>query len=207
VTAPPWITEALSAPRFTPYLVAVGGDSAAAMRLYWWNVEVSEAFFVSLHWVETAFRNALHDRLRRYFGTEHWWDVAPLHHDGRAKVVAARQTSRMIAKHPGSADPVVAELSFGFWVSLLGSRYHRTIWVPALAAAFPGLARKAVHTDYRHVLVLRNRIMHHEPIHRRHLAADHATLHRLLAQLSPTALAQVQSHDRVPAVLGRRPKP
>lgn len=45
--------------------------------------------------------------------------------------------------------------------------------------------------------------MHHEPIHHRHLAADHASLCRLLRGLSPEALAQMSADDRVPEILAR----
>lgn len=203
---PPWVEQVLSGPRFAPYLVTAG-DVEAAIALYRWNVEVAAAFVVPLHWVETAARNGMHARLVRYFGVEHWWDVAPLDHDGRRKVADATKTLQRRRKDPTIADAVVAELNFGFWVSLLAGRYHRTLWVPALTRVFPRRSRKEVHFDFSHVLTLRNRIMHHEPIHHRHLTADHATLCRLIAQLSPEALVEVRLHDQVHEVLARRQKP
>jgi hypothetical protein len=111
---------------------------------------------------------------------------------------------RRLGKDPAVSDSVVAELSFGFWVSLLASKYHRTLWMPTLWRSFPGRSRHAVHADYRHLLHLRNRISHGEPIHRRHLEADHATVCRLLGELSPEALRVVMQHDRVPALLAGR---
>ena len=41
VESPTWMQEMLSPPRFARYLGEAGGDRAAALRLYCWNVEVS----------------------------------------------------------------------------------------------------------------------------------------------------------------------
>lgn len=54
------------------------------------------------------------------------------------------------------------------------------------------------------MVLLRNRIMHHEPIHHRDLAADHRTLYRLLSYVSADAVARAGQLDRVGTVLGRR---
>src|SRR5437763_4260387 len=75
---PAWVAGVLSLPRLAPYLNASCGDADAAMRLYWWNVEISAAFFGPLHCVELALRNALHARLAARFGRPDWWATAPL---------------------------------------------------------------------------------------------------------------------------------
>jgi hypothetical protein len=54
------------------------------------------------------------------------------------------------------------------------------------------------------MLYLRNRVMHHEPIHHRDLAADRAKIYRLLSYLSRDMSMQLQALDRVPQVLARR---
>lgn len=204
---PPWVGEVLSAPRFRGYLAAGDGDVAAAIALYRWNVEVSAAFVIPLHWVEVAVRNAMHARLIGHTGRVDWWAAGvALDDNGLRRVADARGTLRRLGKDADVVDSVVAELSFGFWVSLLSSRYHRTIWVPALSRVFPGRSRRDVHEDYRHVLVLRNRIMHGEPIHGRHLEADYETLCRLLGRLSPDALMEVTRNEQVREVLTRRGK-
>ena len=46
--------------------------------------------------------------------------------------------------------------------------------------------------------MLRNRIMHHEPIHHRHLEADHAKIYRLLGYIEPEAASWLRGFDRVP---------
>jgi hypothetical protein len=198
------VPAVLSDARFAPYLVAAHGDADTAIELYTWNLDASAAFLVPLHWTETALRNAMHERLCAMTGQPDWWTSAPLDLGGQAKVREARTTLHRLGKDADNPNSVVAELTFGFWVSLLGRRYHRTLWVPGLARVFPRAKRADVHRDYQHVLVLRNRVMHYEPIHHRHLEADHTTLRRLIGQLSKDALAAVAAHDRVPEVLARR---
>ena len=167
---PRWVPVVLSEPRFSPYLRAADGDVEAALALYAWNLDASAAFLIPLHWTETAVRNAMHCRLRAMFGRPDWWTTAPLDHNGQSKIQDARATLLRRGKDSHNPDSIVAELTLGFWVSLLGG----------------------------------HRVMHHEPIHHRHLEADHATLCRLIGQLSKEARASASAHDRVPEVLARR---
>ncbi len=208
-TEPPvWIRDLLSTPRLAPYLRAANEDIRVAVRLYWWNVEVSAAFYGPLHCLEIGLRNALHSQLCGYFGREDWWYVAPLTADGVRKV---KESSEKIGKpdvrQPGP-DDVVAALTFGFWVSLLsrGVAYDRKLWVPALHKAFPYYSgrRDILHDNLVAMLRLRNRVMHHEPIHHRDLAADRSKIYRLLGYLSREAAREVESLDRIPEILARR---
>ena len=157
---PAWVRRTLSEPRFAAYLRAAVGDAEVALRLYWWNIEVSAAFYGLLHCLELSLRNALHHQLGNRFGP------------------SIRRGVRV------DVDDIVAGLPFGFWVSLLsrGAAYDRQLWVPALHRAFPGYSgrREKLHDNLLAMVLFRNRIMHHEPIHHRDLAADHAKIYRLL---------------------------
>lgn len=42
---PVWLDQAFSPVRLAPYMRACAGDGPTAERLYWWNVEVSGAFY------------------------------------------------------------------------------------------------------------------------------------------------------------------
>ncbi|GAA0434489.1 hypothetical protein Acor_08950 [Acrocarpospora corrugata] len=88
---------------------------------------------------------------------------------------AAKQVTR--AGLSAAPDRIVEELSFGFWVSLLGSgnNYDQHLWRPALYRAFPGWRgrRRDLHLKLDYLRVLRNKIAHHAPIHHRHLTVDH----------------------------------
>lgn len=203
---PDWIRGALSWPRFAPYLARAGGDMTTAVQLYWWNVGVSAAFYAPLHCLEVTLRNSLHLRLTIVFGRTDWWESAPLYKNGRRMVDDARCKLTTRAR-PYTADDMVAELSFGFWVSLVSGIYHRTLWTPFLHTAFPSYRgpRRQLHGELHTMLLFRNRIMHHEPIHHRHLEADHQTILRLLGQLSPDMAKQLKLYDQVESVLGQRP--
>jgi hypothetical protein len=205
-TEPNWIRDALSMPRFAPYLAKSSGDLRAAVQLYWWNVGVSAAFYTPLHCLEMALRNAVHQQLAVSFGRPDWWDVAPLNKSG-LRTVADTRSKLATRACMRTADDMVAELSFGFWVSFVSNTYHRSLWVPCLHKAFPVYRgrRGPLHRDLHSMLLFRNRIMHHEPIHHRHLEEDHRTILRLLGYLSPPMAQQLKPYDQVEAVLRQRP--
>jgi hypothetical protein len=210
MTAEPrgWIHNALSSARFARYLKAADGNWEVAVRLYRWNIDVSSAFYGPLHWLEVSLRNALNDGLRARYERADWWVLAPLDDNGHRKIVHAR---RKLARRSGpdiGADSVVAELSFGFWVSLLskGKAYDRVFWVPVLHKAFPHYSgpRQPLHTELTRMLRLRNRIMHHEPIFDHDLAAYREGIYRHIGYLSPIVADQVRQLDRTSEALARR---
>jgi hypothetical protein len=202
---PAWMLMAFSEPRLKRYIRAARGDAQAGMRLYWWNIEASAALYGPLHCLEVALRNSLHHRLGLAYGRPDWWDSAPLNLRGQRLVTEASAKCRRRGNRAGTADDVVAELSFGFWVSLLSkaSGYDRHFWVPALHKAFPHYSgrRDGLYDSLSSLVLLRNRIMHHEPVHHRDLAADHAKIYRMLGYLSPDLAKEAQAMDRFPAVL------
>jgi hypothetical protein len=106
-----------------------------------------------------------------------------------------------------NANDVAAQLTFGFWVNLLSQRHDRHFWVPVLHQAFPGHhgRRRDLHDNLEAMCHLRNRIMHHEPVFHRDLAADHSKIYRLISYIQPYTTAWMREFDRVPEVLANRP--
>ncbi|MEV5428302.1 hypothetical protein [Streptomyces sp. NPDC052701] len=205
---PAWLLKAFSRPRMAVYLAAAHGDAAVATRLYWWNVAVSSALYGPLHCLEVTLRNALHDELTRCHGRPDWWESAPLNRNGLRHIAEARGKCERTGTVPAPVDGIVAELTFGFWISLVsGARgYDRGFWVPATHKAFPYYSgrRADLHDGLLSLVRLRNRIMHHEPVFHRHLAADHAKIYRVLGYLNPDMAKEVQAMDRFPDVLAGR---
>ncbi|MCI2417012.1 hypothetical protein MOQ72_06215 [Saccharopolyspora sp. K220] len=203
---PEWVRTLLSESRFDRYLKAAGGEIDVAVRLYDWNVEVSAAFFGPLHWLEVSLRNALNHRLRHRYGQDDWWSAAPLTDNGRLKVSRARRKLGQQKVGQFSPDDVVAELTFGFWVSLLSRVHDRMFWVPVLHKSFPNYAgsRHALHGDFMGMLDFRNRVMHHEPIFYLDLPEYHQRIYRLLGYLSPDAAEHAGRTDLITDVLERR---
>lgn len=202
---PDWMVRDLSLPRLRRYIRAAHGDARGAERLYWWNIEVSAALVGPLHCLELSLRNALHNTLVRHHGRPDWWAVAPLNERGHGLVDGARRSCarRLPRTRP---DDVVSELTLGFWVSLLAASYDQDFWVPVLNTAFPYYRgrRDDLYRDLTSLVLLRNRVMHHEPVHHRHLEADRDTIYRVLGYLSPEFAKEAQAMDRLPAVLAVR---
>jgi hypothetical protein len=204
----PWTLEnLLSEARLGPYLAATDGGLTAALRLYDWNTRVSSAFHEELHYVEVGLRNAMDCQLTdwsRALGAQSSWysdPRIPLKPPARSKVAIARANATRAAQ-PEVHGKVVAELTFGFWWSLLSDEYNRRLWRPCLQFAFDGPVRRArLHAELDELRRLRNRIAHHEPIHRRDLAADHQRLLDVAGRISPRLRVRIDTVGRVPELL------
>ena len=162
------LEASLSFERLTAYRRETGGNLERALGLYLWNTAISAALYGPLQGLEVAMRNAVHRELSTVYGAS-WYDHPALPLSPVAKTLL-RDAKATIAqrKKPVIPPRVVAELSFGFWVSLLGpgpsGLYEMRLWRPILYKAFPNakLSRKAVHQPLDRLCTLRNRIAHHE---------------------------------------------
>jgi hypothetical protein len=204
---PSWFDRVFTSARLAPYQEAAARGGTHAVDLYRWNLQVSEAFLPALSCLEISMRNAMHEQLTVRYRRADWWMSVPLdQHEVRAVQQARDDRRRRKETDPGT-DDIVAELSFAFWVSLLSRQYDRRFWVPALHRAFPGYhgPRSTLHDNLDAMRRFRNRVMHHEPVHHRHLAADHAKIYRLLGFIEPEAVAWLREFDRVPEMLAKRP--
>jgi hypothetical protein len=209
------LQASLSPERFGTYLAASGGNRAGAMRLYTWNTALSAAFYGPLQGLEVALRNAMHRRLSAKYGAA-WYDnpAARFAAGTRQRIHAAKEDLTR-SRYPVDPPHLVAALTFGFWVSLLGrggqsgiagtpkSDYEMTLWRPALAQAFPHarLSRAHAHQQLDYLRTFRNRIAHHEPIFERHLAADHASILAVTGWIDTDTQRWIAHHSRVPALL------
>lgn len=212
------IRERLTPQRLTSYETASQGDLASALALYDWNSRVSAALFEVIGHLEIAVRNAMAAQLLDLQRGRGW--RRPWYRTGR-KVFGDRDIEdldRAINRATRAGVPeqhgkVVAELNFGFWRFLTSRRHHTALWVPALHAAFPHLPNGGPHQDSRErvfkrmtdVNVVRNRIAHHEPIHRRDLVEDERRILEILNWLCPHMAAWVRVRSRVHDVLQQRP--
>jgi hypothetical protein len=121
-----------------------------------------------------------------------------------------------------SADDIVAQLTFGFWVGLLNSPYE---WSPPPAPpdrlawqdvthqpsqlfldVFPNVpsrmrSRKKISGRFNKVLQFRNRIMHHETIWKyADLPDRHAEILSMIGWINPTMRQTIAFCDDFPAV-------
>jgi hypothetical protein len=134
-----------------------------------------------------------------------WTTPKEINRIGEAKATLARN------RKPTDPPHLVAELPFGFWIALLGpgpqGLYHNRLWIPVLHKAFPHTKqpRREIHRPLDHLRLLRNRIAHHEPIFRRHLAADYETILRVMNWISPEAASWMNHHATVQQILAEKP--
>lgn len=213
------LAAALSPARLQTYRDAVGGDLERALRLHVWNTAASAALYGPLQALELALRNAMNTRLEAKFGHA-WYDMGKPGLDlGCRRRVEQAKGELARTGYPVDPPHMVAALSFGFWISLLGpggtmgtarplkANYEMTLWRPALRNAFPhasALTRKKAHRPLDHLRKLRNRIAHHEPIFGRHLERDHERILEVAGWIAPDYSAWIARNSRLPAVLAAR---
>ncbi len=205
------LTETISPDRLSTYLSASGHNPERALRLYMWNAQVGEAFHVPIQAVEVGLRNRINSALVATYGAN-WWEnesflgIANDERRGDIETVLRRIRNRDLQQ---STSQVVAGLSFGFWVGMLQGEYNPPIWGAHLRTTFPSLpvtrGRKSLAKSAGDVAFVRNRIWHHEPIFKRDLSKDYATVTELLAWICPAKAQWVQPHCRVPALLRSKP--
>ncbi len=204
------LEETISPDRLTSYLVETKGDKPQAFQLYAWNAATSAALYVPLQGLEVTLRNALHRQLTHRFGAQ-WYDQRTVRAILAPRSVARLEETKTAIRQPVTPSRLVAELSFGFWISLLGpgpkKRYEFQLWRSALRKAFPTPERllRHVHEPLDYLRTLRNRIAHHEPIFGRHLQKDYERIIELIDWISPEKAVWVAHHSTVETTLADKP--
>jgi Abi-like protein len=167
------LRDSLSKPRFNTYVKATNGNEIAAIELYEWNMRISQSMYIYLQTWEIVLRNKLNEFLCWKFNADWPYDErrAVRNLAGREKkklfdAIERQQRERSIDKP--STPMIVADLSAGFWVSLLSAHYVIPFsWRYNMGRIFPN--DKYFNTDSawpscNELLILRNRIAHHEPV-------------------------------------------
>jgi hypothetical protein len=164
------------------------------------DTALSESLYGLLQGLEIALRNAMHRSLIEAYQREDWYEVCPLHHELKETIRKAK--ARILLDGKVVAPPkVVAELTFGFWVSLTSPRYAQLLWDKMLRRAFlKNLGRKAAHKRLDRIRKLRNRVAHHESILGRNLKDDFALILEAAHWICPVTAAWLRAnstfHDR-----------
>lgn len=165
------IEQVFSSERLESYLKHHNGNFEKALEHYKANIEISESFYPALSILEIGLRNNLNYQLKRRFKDINWFEnsefikiVSRFQID---KITEARNAILRERKEVISGK-IISELSFGFWTSLLDSKFERTLW-KNIRFAFPNCPkvirqRKTMSSKFNGVHKLRNRIFHHEPI-------------------------------------------
>lgn len=217
------VAERLTGDRLGSYLSASCGNLEAAITLYDWNVAAASAMYADLARLEVVFRNAVDQALGRLAAArgwhQPWYQQLHLFRGQKAKRLRESVDAAIDRGTPkGESRPVhgkvISELSFGFWRYLCRPTFATSVWVPALAAAFPEhpeasdphRVRAGVEDRVQRLHFLRNRIAHHEPIHERNLQRDRRELLELVSWICPHCCAWVVANSSSEQVLDARPQ-
>lgn len=199
------IISTLTQQRLSKYLTASHGVEQHALKLYVLNAKVSAAFLTDIHYVEIALRNKFDAELANGFCSPHWFSVPSFTTllDKRGHDILYSAQRAAMKKYPKgtviTAIPtgkMIAELTFGFWLSLTDRKFTHSLWTPYLYKAFspnPAPNRAVFNLSLEKVRQLRNRIAHHEPIFHMNLLEAHRNLCDVTHALCPT-IAIVMKH-------------
>ena len=156
--------------RLEKYINLYNGDVMKVAAHYKANIALSESLYTSLSVFEVTLRNALSKELERMMGRKDWYSVFPSNPALKSLTSEVTVAIRHISQRGEmvSPDKIIAELTFGFWVTLLNSEYELSLW-KSLRLAFPHMPkkdrkRKNVSSPCNALRKLRNRVFHHESI-------------------------------------------
>jgi hypothetical protein len=170
---------------------------------YAWNIALCKGLYPALQGLEVALRNSIHDAATVAYQTELWFDnprVIP--HLREQEAIRKAKETLVRDRKPLEAGRIVAELSFGFWTSLLDVRYEQILWPRLLKSVFPFMprpirTRKTLSKRLHRIRHMRNRVFHHEPIwHWRDLAPQHGELWQAIEWINPAMLEMIKILDR-----------
>ena len=152
------------------YFILYPNDESRAVKHYQSNIKLTEAFYTSLSVLEVALRNALSRELKTMTGRDDWY-VIFANTPGLTNLnkYITQATKQIAGRHEQiSTSKIIAELTLGFWVSLLNAEYERLLWKD-LRRAFPYIPkkdrkRKNVSAPLNRFRAFRNRVFHNESI-------------------------------------------
>lgn len=218
----------LSTPRLATYSAACHGSVADGLELYRWNLDVSMAFFESIHYFEVALRNSVDTAMTKWFDSVYpvahgnptlaWFEPNTVHANqmtpaqlsglktgSQNQIRNARQLAGR-RHQPVMPGHIVAELTMGFWQYLLRPSGTNQMWTNALRYAFvPTVKQQRLDASVKQLVDLRNRIAHHEPIFSLDLDDEYANLIQT-AEIIESGLGWwIDTTSRVEGILRLRP--
>lgn len=210
------ISPSLSTERLARYRQAGADDREVAIN-YLWNMSLSESLYPSLHVLEISLRNVIHNAATSEFGTEYWFDTARLLRKRQPDDIVKAKLNLARNNKLQTSGRIVAELSLGFWTTLLSSTYELHFWrrnkYAILESAFPhfsssplalslGQRRVYIHQRYNAIRTLRNRVFHFEPIwDYPNLGERRANILDAIGWINLELRDTVKRHDRFEMVL------
>ncbi len=198
------LRRSLSATRFAGY--SAYGSELDAFAKYLWNILLCEALCPCFQLLEVAFRNKVHDQIAIVTGEPNWIlnELAIIYEEGREAIQKAKEGLNKSGS-PLTEDFLVSEMKFGFWTSLLNSKYDR-LWHKIIGDVFPHMPKaKRTRGDasilMNDVRKLRNAALHHHSIwHWSDLRNRHKEMRLLIGYICAPSMTIAEQIDRFPAI-------
>ncbi len=194
----------------TKYVRAAGHDQSRALALYIWNAELSAALFPLIQTFEVTLRNRMQSALSSTYGRTWHQNAQFLNRADKYHVNALTDCLNRLhrMKKPTDIDQIVSNLSFGFWASLLESRYYNMLWKKNLSGSFPNFKLHKLSLLHDRTVTmrdLRNRIFHHEPIFQRNISQDHHDILEAIDWMCVDTAAWIKQQSRVLHIISQKP--
>ena len=148
---------------------------------YIFNIKISETFYPILSALEIALRNNIYNAVCNIKGKN--WLINEINSQSILSInernLLIESYNKLSKKHYGKTiteSGLIAELTFGFWVNLCKKSYKNSFWDKQnfFGNVFPDFDNyftsptwdktKVIFPELKNILILRNRIFHHEII-------------------------------------------
>lgn len=188
------ILNDISNERLESYRISPANSIEDLVKIYLYNIKLSEALYPALALLEVTLRNHLNNAIGKHLKAD--WLISEvknrtilLPNEYEILTSAYDKLSRPVYNKDGiaitkpvNASKLIAELTFGFWVNLCNDKYNPNIWMKKpiifddIFPYFDDFMFKKNPVSKRHkrinkvssklkpILKLRNRVFHHEPV-------------------------------------------
>ena len=180
---------------------ADGVDDTTAIARYIWNIALCKSLYPLINIFEVSLRNGIDKALENYFNQSDWNNVIQLQ---QSEIMMINDALLKIKKHGKkySHGRLVAELTLGFWVALMGRKYNtQGFQFAVIKSCLHGCppAQKtsaAIQKNLTEIRFLRNRIAHHERIaHWKDLKLKHDLIMDFIKWLNPDMYTIAKEKD------------
>ena len=207
------IEAAMSPARLMRFGRGTTSDRHYALRLYVWNARLCEEFYLPCQIAEVTIRNAIHSTLSRRF-SDMWFDNAGFMGQMVGKyateVVRVAKAQRALRGTAFTADHLVAEMTFGFWVHLLTSRYEDLLWQGGVFRSFPnvpeGVTRENVYLRVNRLRNFRNKVAHHFAIFDQRPTTEYRNLIELVEMVCGETAWMIRQLANPARVISAKPR-
>ena len=200
------IRLSLSEDRFAPYLQGAGYAEEYAFNLYLYNARLSKSFLYPLHVLEVSLRNHISAIFCSEYGDD-WPHNEDFRNNLTEESCAALDKGILRAKSIKTND-IVATLTFDFWSNLFRSEYDRAFWQTHMGVLLPNAknpTRKDFQKTVRDLNIFRNRIAHHEPIHKVDISTQHTQIIETIGWMCFETSQWVKHYSTVNQVMRTKP--